>query len=382
MLRVALVAGEVSGDNLGAGLMAALRARVPDIHFEGVGGEAMAAAGMECWYPADALSVMGLTEVVRHLPRLLRLRRDLRRRWEAQPPDVFIGIDAPDFNLGLERRLKAQGVPTVHYVSPSVWAWREGRVKTIARACDRVLCLLPFEPDFYARHAVAADFVGHPLAARIVHQTDLSGGKQQLGLATDKPVLAVLPGSRLGEIGRLGPDFVDAIGRLLAERADLQVIAPLATDAGRDRFEALLRESGLEHRVTVSVGNARACMAAADVLMMASGTATLEGLLHGRPMVVAYRVAPSTYRLVRALKLMKVDVYSLPNLLTGERLVDELIQDDLSGDALCQSVNALLDDPERVTRMQQAFRSVHETLACDSDALAADAVLATAGHVT
>ncbi|MEL7298064.1 MAG: lipid-A-disaccharide synthase [Pseudomonadota bacterium] len=382
MLRVALVAGEVSGDNLGAGLIAALRARVPDIHFEGVGGEAMAAAGMECWYPADALAVMGLTEVIRHLPRLLRLRRDLRRRWQVQPPDVFVGIDAPDFNLGLERRLKSQGIPTVHYVSPSVWAWREGRVKTIARACDRVLCLLPFEPDFYAKHAVAADFVGHPLAAKITHQTDTSVAKQRLGLASDKPVLAMLPGSRLGEIGRLGPDFVDAIGRLLAAHTDLQVIAPLATDAGRERFESLLQEFGLAQRVRTSVGDARACMAAADVLMMASGTATLEGMLHGRPMVVAYRVAPSTYRLVRALKLMKVDMYSLPNLLTGERLVDELIQDDLSGEALAQSVAALLDNPERVTRMQHAFRSVHETLACDSDALAADAVLATAGYRT
>ncbi|MEN7344211.1 MAG: lipid-A-disaccharide synthase [Pseudomonadota bacterium] len=379
MLRVALVAGEVSGDTLGAGLIHAIREQHPDAIFEGVGGDAMQAAGLDAWHHSDELAVMGITEVLKHLPRLLKLRRGLKKRWRQAPPDVFVGIDAPDFNLGLEAKLKRQGIPTVHYVSPSVWAWREGRVKTIARACDRVLCLLPFEPDFYATHQVTADFVGHPLAKRIQHVDDSSVHKAALGVASERTVLAVLPGSRLGEIERLGPIFVDAI-RLLKQRLpELAVVCPLANARGEARFRELLEHAGIASTVKLSVGNAAECMRAADVLLMASGTATLEGLLHGKPMVVGYQVSASTYRIVTALKLMKVDRYSLPNLLAGERVVDEFIQDEMTAENLADGVSNLLSDPGRVQQLSKTFQRIHEELAVDSDERAAAAVLMAAG---
>ncbi|MEM7611707.1 MAG: lipid-A-disaccharide synthase [Pseudomonadota bacterium] len=378
-MRIGLVAGEVSGDLLGAGLIEALAARVPGATFEGVGGERMRAAGMQCWHDADELAVMGLTEVLSHLPRLLKLRRSLVQRWKANPPDVFIGIDAPDFTLGLELKLRRIGIPTVHYVSPSVWAWREGRVKKIARACDRVLCLLPFEPAFYARHQVAADFVGHPLGEVIDSEHDIGAARDALGIDRQRPVLALLPGSRRGEITKLGRDFALAGVELRKQRPDLQVVVPLANSAGALAFQSIAEEVGLTDQVTTTIGNARVCMQAADVLVMASGTATLEGLLFGKPMVVGYRVAPSTYRLVKALGLMKIDYFSLPNLLTETPLVTELIQHDLTPDALVREVNDLFDNAARREAMRRAFAEVGKALRQDANELAADAVLATVG---
>lgn len=379
MLRVGLVAGEVSGDVLGAGLIREIKRRYPDAIFEGIGGPLMAAEGMQCWHEADALAVMGLTEVLRHLPRLLRIRRSLVNRWRQSPPDVFVGIDAPDFNLGLELKLRKRGIRTVHYVSPSVWAWREGRVKKIAKACDRVLCLLPFEPSFYRRHQVAASFVGHPLASQIEPVLDTSAHKTSLGLSATQPTLVVMPGSRLGEIARLGRDFAYAAAVVCEAMPNLQVIVPLANEAGATAFRAIIEEVGLTDRVRVSIGNAAACMRAADVLLLASGTATLEGLLHGRPMVVAYRVAPSTYKIVRALGLLKVKVFSLPNLLTPTPLVDEFIQEAVTPDALSAAVMKLFDDPQRIKTMQDAFRDVHLSLSQDSDVRAAAVTLDVAG---
>ncbi|MFK8052743.1 MAG: lipid-A-disaccharide synthase [Woeseiaceae bacterium] len=379
MLRVGLVAGEISGDALGAGLMASIQRQFPDAVFEGVGGPAMRAAGMECWHDADELAVMGLTEVIRHLPRLLKLRRGLIRRWQQSPPDVFVGIDAPDFNLGLEIKLRKREIPTVHYVSPSVWAWREGRVKKIARACNRVLCLLPFEPAFYAKHDVDADFVGHPLATSLSPITDTSVEKAALGLSSDARVLVIMPGSRMGEIQRLGRDFVDAAVRIQAKIPDLQIVAPLANQKGANAFQEIVAEAGVADKTRISVGDAQSCMRAADVILMASGTATLEALLHARPMVVAYRLAPSTHKIVTSLGLIKVDRFSLPNLLTSERLVDEFIQDEVTPTALADAVTSLLTDHARQEKMQSAFAKVHEQLRCDSNELAARAVLDVAG---
>src|SRR5690606_26495334 len=281
--RFALVAGEASGDLLGAGLVERLRDRFPDAEFAGVGGDAMRAAGMETWHDAGELAVMGLSEVLAHLPRLLRLRRGLRRRILDWKPDAFIGIDAPDFNLGLERQLKARGICTVHYVSPSVWAWRQGRAARIGRSADRVLCLFPMEPPIYARHGVDARFVGHPMADAMPLNPDRRAARAALGVPQDAPVLAVLPGSRLGEIARLGPDFLDAATRVAARVPGLEVLVPAANAACREALAALLPPTGpAAPAIRLLDGSARAAMVAADVVLLASGTATLEAMLAKR----------------------------------------------------------------------------------------------------
>ncbi|MEO0573914.1 MAG: lipid-A-disaccharide synthase [Pseudomonadota bacterium] len=373
-MRIALVAGELSGDTLGAGLIRTLAERFPNATFEGIGGPGMQAAGLDAWYDCEVLAVMGLTEVLAHLPRLLKLRRELVQRWTTSPPDVFVGIDAPDFNIGLELRLRRGGVPTVHYVSPSVWAWREKRVNKIARACDRVLCLLPFEPAFYERHNVAADFVGHPLATRIEPTRDVGAARDAMGLRPEQPVVTVLPGSRRGEIERVGADFLKAALQLIARNPSLQVLVPLASASGRTHFDTLDAARDLSQNVRVSVGDAHQCIAAADVLLCASGTVTLEGLLHGKPMVVGYRLAASTFRIVRLFKLVKLKYYSLPNLLTPTPLVPEFIQHDMTPEALSAAVQALLDDPQRRASIAATFASVHNELSRNADVRAADAV--------
>lgn len=374
-MRIGLVAGELSGDILGAGLIRELALRFPNATFEGIGGPRMQAQGLDAWHDCEVLAVMGLTEVLAHLPRLLKLRGELVQRWAQSPPDVFVGIDSPDFNIGLELRLKRLGIPTVHYVSPSVWAWREKRVTKIAKACDRVLCLLPFEPAFYARHNVAADFVGHPLASTIEPLTDLAGVREALSLQTDKPVLTVLPGSRRGEIQRLGNDFIATVVALRDRNPSLQVLIPLASEAGKAQFDALAQAQQLAGAVRVSVGDADRCIQAADVLLCASGTVTLEGLLYGKPMVVGYRLAPSTYRIVRLLKLVKLQYFSLPNLLTPTPMVAEFIQDAMTPEALSGAVQQLLDDPALREKISTAFASVRSQLSQDADTRAADAVI-------
>jgi lipid-A-disaccharide synthase len=378
-VRVALVAGELSGDALGAGLIREIRARVPGAVFEGVAGPAMRDAGCHALHDADELAVMGLTEVLRHLPRLLRLRRGLVRRWREDPPDVFVGIDAPDFNIGLARRLRRRGIRTVQYVSPSVWAWRRRRVRKIAKACDRVLCLLPFEKRFYDEHGVAADFVGHPLAEVIqwpVNQREL---RAAFGLDPDAPVLAVLPGSRAGEVTRLGPDFAAAARELGARIPGLQVIAPMAGEKTAALFRQQAATAGLTgDAVRIVVGGARDAMGAADVVLLASGTATLEATLLRRPMVVAYRLAPSTYRIVKALRLVKVRHFSLPNLLSGEPLIPEIVQEDVTPARLADELESLLGDTERAAAISAEFAKIHGRLARDANRLAAAAVVATA----
>ncbi len=374
-LRVGIVAGESSGDQLGAALIAALRERVPGLECFGVAGPKMIAAGCEAWAGAEELAVMGLTEVVRHLPRLLRLRASLAGRLLAARPDVFVGIDAPEFNLGLARRLHARGLTTVQYVSPQVWAWRQGRVRDIGRACDLVLCLLPFETAFYARHGVPAAFVGHPLADQIPLEVDREGARTALGLQRAGTVVALLPGSRVGEVERLAADFLRAAAWLGEHRPDLRFIAPMATARAREAFERKQAEVPGAPKVWLIEGRAQQALAACDAAIVASGTATLETLLSRRPMVVAYRLGALTAFLLRRLRLVKVPYFSQPNLLVGRPLVPELFQEQVSGAALGEALLGRLSDREYLRQLDEEFRKVHETLRGGAAARAAEAIL-------
>ena len=374
-LRFVLVAGEASGDALGAGLVEELRRRFPDARFAGIGGDAMRAAGVETWHDASELAVMGLFEVLRHLPRLLKLRREFRARALAWRPDVVIGIDAPDFNLGVERWFKQRGVPTVHYVSPSVWAWREKRAEKIGASADRVLCLFPMEPAIYARHGVDARFVGHPMADAMPLHPDREAARAALGLPAGAPVLAVLPGSRLGEIERLGEVFFEAAWQVAEEMRALHVVVPAANARCRELLQAQMSRSALPvmHSHLLD-GQARTALAAADVVLLASGTATLEAMLSKRPMVVGYRVSPLTYRIVRALGLLKVDRYALPNVLAGEDLAPELMQDDCTPARLADAVLTWFQSPAAVAALQPKYLALHEQLRPGASASAAAAV--------
>ena len=360
-MRIALVAGEASGDLLGAGLVDSLRRRFPDAEFAGVAGPKMRAAGVEAWHEASELSVMGLAEVLRHLPRLLRLRRQLRQRLLAWKPDVFIGIDAPDFNLGLEKSLKRAGVRTVHYVSPSVWAWREGRAAKLGRSADLVLCLFPMEPAIYERHGVAATFVGHPLAEAFEAQPDAVAARAHLGVPAEARVLALLPGSRGGEIRRLLPTFLEAAARLAQALPGLQVLVPAADARCRALIEAT---PGLDAVPGLRVldGQAHAAMVAADAVLLASGTAALEAMLAKRPMVVAYRLSALTYRLVMSLRLMRTDRYSLPNVLANEPIVPELMQDDCTADKLAATLRPMLEHDHAQDVLLPRYLAIHRRL--------------------
>ena len=372
-LRIALVAGEASGDLLGAGLVRELKKRFPDAQFAGIGGPRMLAEGFQAWHESAELAVMGLAEVLRHLPRLLRLRAGLRRRLLDWRPDVFIGIDAPDFNLGLERKLKQAGIRTVHYVSPSVWAWREGRAAKIGRSADRVLCLFPMEPPIYQRHGIDARFVGHPLAEAFDAVPDRRAARERLGLAQDIPVLAVLPGSRQGEIQRLWPTFIDAARLVTLQMPGLAVAVPAADPACRAAIEAGLAKSQLAN-VALYDGQAHDVMVAADVVLLASGTAALEAMLAKRPMVVGYRISALTYRLVMALGMMRVSTYSLPNVLANEPIVPELMQHDCTPENLAESVMLWFRDEDARATLLPRYEHIHAKLRGNADAAAADAV--------
>ena len=376
MPRIAIVAGEISGDQLGAGLIRAVHARRPDVEFAGIAGPAMRLAGCDVWVPSEELAVMGLVEVVRHLPRLRRILRGLERRLRAAPPDLYIGIDAPDFNLRVERRLRGTGLRTVHYVSPSVWAWRPGRVRVLREACDHVLCLLPFEADFLHRHGVPATFVGHPLADELPADPDRTLARQALGLPATGPVVAILPGSRAGELERLGPVFAATAAWLRARVPGLTVVVPMATPALRVRFAGLWSPAATGGvPLHILDGQAQAAMAAADVVLLASGTATLEAMLINRPMVVAYRFAPFTYGLLKALRLVRVEHFALPNLLAGERLVPELLQSAVTPAALGNEVLRWLEAPEDRARLRQRFDALGTALRRQASERAAEVVL-------
>ena len=378
---LALLAGEDSGDQLGADLIAALRARHPNARFVGIGGTRMQAQGFESWYDIRELSLFGFAEVVSHLPRLLRLRRELVSRLVAAKPALVVGIDAPDFNLGVEERLRRAGMRTVHYVSPSVWAWREKRSEKIGRSADRVLCLFPMEPAIYAKHGVDARFTGHPLADRFPLVSDRAAARAALRLPQDAPVLAVLPGSRGSELARLGEPFLDAARRVAAALPGLRVVIPAANPRMLDQLRALLAKTPQDAATSQLLdGHAHEAMQAADVVLLASGTATLEAMLAKRPMVVGYRVSPTSYRIARLLRMLKTDVYALPNILArasgmGERIVlaPELMQDDCTAAKLAEAVLALFNDSERRGAIVGAFEQLHQALRANLASDAADA---------
>jgi len=373
-MKIGLVAGESSGDLLGAGLIHAIRERVPDATFEGVAGPAMLAAGCAQWEPAESLAVMGLIEPLAHIPRLLRLRRSLVRRWREAPPDVFIGIDAPDFNLGLEKTLRKSGIPTAHYVSPSIWAWRAGRARKVAKAADVVLCILPFEAPLYAEHDVDAVFVGHPKADAAPALVDTAAARRALSLG-DGEVVAVLPGSRQGEIAQLGAILADTAHRLIAARPGIRFVTPAATPALRAQIEQHLDAAGVAEHFQLLDGDAQTAMMAADLVLLASGTAALEAALLCKPMVAVYRMAGVTAALVKGLRLVKLSHYTLPNLLTPEPLVPEFIQDDAQSDVIAAAVVELLDSPDRRRFISDEFAKLKAELALNTDQRAAEAVL-------
>ena len=370
---IALVAGEASGDQLGAALMDRLREHYPDAKFAGIGGKQMKAAGMDAWWDAEELAVFGLFEVLSHFPRLLRLRRELYRRLLALSPDVFIGIDAPDFNLGLEIKLRRAGTRTVHYVSPTVWAWREKRVRKIGRAADLVLCLFPFEPDFYKGHNVPATYVGHPMADQISTELDPGPARDRLGLNREAVTVALLPGSRISEVSRLAEPMIEAARSLASSRPGIQFVTAMANPAVRAVFQETLDR--LEFPNISLVENApRTVIAAADAVMCASGTATLETMLVNRPMVVAYRISPASHFLAKNLGLIRPQLFALPNILAGEMLVPELIQRDASSDRIAAETLRWLDDEDARLALRTKFQELHNNLRCDASANAARAV--------
>lgn len=374
-MRLAIVAGEASGDLLGAALIKALKRMAPHLQVEGVGGPKMREAGCVCLHDADELAVMGIVEVFAELPRLLKLRRGLVKRWRADPPDVLIGVDAPDFNLGLERKLRRKGIKTVHFVSPSVWAWRQKRVHKIGRSTDLVLCLLPFEKAFYDEHGVPAAFVGHPLADEIPLHLDMVEHRRLLGLPESGQVVAVLPGSRRGELKRLGEDFAGTINWLASRRPDLVFVAPMAGPAVRQAFEEALAHAAPGIAVHLVDGQPQACMAAADVVLLASGTAALETALVKRPMVMAYRISKITKWLAETFLGLHLKHYSLPNLLHSPPVVPEHIMDAVSPQTLGTEVLDLLEHPTRRQEQVEAFEAMHRVLRQDAASSAARAVL-------
>ncbi|MBP1128166.1 MULTISPECIES: lipid-A-disaccharide synthase [Pseudomonas] len=371
-VRIALVAGEASGDILGAGLMRALKARHPAVEFIGVGGPLMQAEGLTSYFPMERLSVMGLVEVLGRLRELLARRKLLIQTLIEEKPDVFIGVDAPDFTLNIELKLRQAGIKTVHYVSPSVWAWRQKRVLKIREGCDLMLTLLPFEARFYQEQGVPVRFVGHTLADAIPLQADRAAARAELGLP-DGPLVALMPGSRGGEVGRLGALFFDAAERLLAMRPGIRFVLPCASPQRRAQIETLL--DGRNLPLTLLDGQSHLALAACDAVLIASGTATLEALLYKRPMVVAYRLAPLTFWILK--RMVKSPYISLPNLLAQRLLVPELLQDDATPAALAQTLLPLIDGGEEQTR---GFDDIHRTLRRDASNQAADAVLNLIGH--
>jgi len=374
-LRIGIVAGEVSGDTLGAGLIRELKSRYPDASFIGICGPQMQAEGAVSLFPMERLSVMGLVEVLGRLRELFGIRDQLVEKFLAEKIDVFIGIDAPDFNLRLEEQLKPAGIPVVHYVSPSVWAWRQGRVEGIRQCVDTVLCLLPFEKKFYDEHQVDAVFVGHPLADSLPLENDTAAARADLGLSADGDYIALLPGSRGGEVNRIAPVLFAAAKMILQKRPQSRFIIPAINAERRADIEQHLLAAGLEAEIfddRRGAGVGRLVMSAADAVILASGTATLEAMLLQKPMVVAYRLHWLTFLLARF--LVKSLYVSLPNLLANEKIVPELIQGAATPDAIATETMRWLDDESYRSSRVQRFAALHESLRQNADIKAADAV--------
>lgn len=374
-LRIGLVAGEASGDTLGAALIHTLRRLAPDAEFFGIAGPKMIAAGCESWEPSESLSVMGLFEILRDLPRLVRLRRRIRAAFLHKRPDVFVGIDAPEFNLGLARSLHAAGLPTVQYVSPQIWAWRQGRVRHMHESVDLVLCLLPFEKRFYDEQQMPAVFVGHPLADAVPLAPDRAAARRELGLTAAASIVALLPGSRRGEVTRLAQDFAAVVRNLVRERPALEFVAPMASPAVRAIFAETLQRAAPEVTVRLIDGRAQSVLCAADVVLVTSGTASLETALCKRPMVVVYRAGALTAWLVRRLNLVKSKFFAQPNLLADRRVVGEYFQEQIVPEAIAGELLMWLDDAVKRATLEAEFLRIHTALKRDASALAAQAIL-------
>lgn len=373
-LCIALVAGEASGDILGAGLMAALKQQHPNIQFIGVGGPKMEAEGLASMFPMERLSIMGLVEVLGRLAELVKRRAKLVKNIIAAKPDVFIGIDAPDFNLGIELKLRKAGIKTIHYVSPSVWAWKQKRVFKIKKACDLVLTLFPFEAKFYEKHEVPVCFVGHPLADTIPLQINRETAKRELGIAQDDLVVALMPGSRGGEVSRLAPVFLETAVIILKQYPQAKFVLPCANQQRKEQVEELLKAYQLP--ITLLEGNSRQALTACDVVLIASGTATLEALLYERPMVVAYKLAPLTFWIAK--RVVKTPYISLPNILAGRLLVPEMIQDKAKPEALFKELQPLLEGNSK--EQTDNFKAIHLALRQNASAKAAEATLKLINH--
>ncbi len=374
--RVAMVAGETSGDLLAGLLLDGLRARWPAVASMGIGGPRMQERGFQAWWPSERLAVHGYSvELVRRLLGILRIRRQLRARLLADKPDVFIGVDAPDFNLGLEADLRAAGIKTVHFVCPSIWAWRADRVEKIRASADHVLCIFPFEPELLARQGIAATYVGHPLASVIPRVPDKAAARAQLGLAVHDEVLAILPGSRSAEVAYIAKPFFQAAALIKKARSAIKIVVP-AVPALRARIEQIARECGVLDALTIVTGQSHSVLAACDVTLIASGTATLEAALFKRPMVISYHMHPISWRLMRRKQLQPW--VGLPNILCREFVVPELLQDAATPDALATAVqdwlDARLQDPARIQRLEQRFTALHDDLQRDTPRLAAHAI--------
>jgi len=371
-LTFGMVAGEASGDILGAGLIRSLRARYPNARFVGIGGDEMIAEGFHSLVPMERLSVMGLVEVLGRLHELFSIRSRLLRYFLATPPDVVIGIDSPDFTLAIERRCREAGIPSVHYVSPSVWAWRQKRIVKIAKSVNLMLTLFPFEARFYKDHQVPVSFVGHPLADRIPMVPETGKARHDLGLDEQAPLLAVLPGSRAGEVERLGTLFLEAARWIQQKRPDVQLVIPCVNRDREKQIRELVDTLEVELQVTIVRGRSREVMAASDVVLLASGTATLEAMLLKKPMVVGYRLSNFSYALVS--RLVKVPYVALPNLLAKQPLVPELLQDNATPEALGAAVLDLLENQQERERLVEVFTEIHHTLKQNADDKAAEAI--------
>lgn len=369
--RVALVAGETSGDLLAGLLLDGLLARWPGLQSMGIGGPQMVKRGLNAWWPSDKLAVRGFVEVLRHYREIVGIREQLKQRLLREPPDVFIGVDAPDFNLDLERDLKAQGIKTVHFVCPSIWAWRPERIDKIKRCIDLVLCVFPFEQDLLARHGIAATYVGHPLANMIPQQPDRLAARQSLGLDADRSVVAILPGSRATEVKYLAGRFFRAAALMQRQQPGLQFVVP-AIAGLRAAIEGAARAAGMHAQVKIISGQSHAALAACNVALIASGTATLEAALFKRPMVIAYNMNWLTYRMMKPKQLQPW--VGLPNILCRQFVVPELLQHEASPDRLASATLAWLDAPERVIALEQTFSRLHTELQRETSKLAADAI--------
>ncbi len=371
-LRIGMIAGEASGDLLGAGLIQSLKEIYPEIIIEGIAGSQMQAAGTRSLFPMDKLSVIGFSEVILRLRELLTIRSQTKKYFLDNPPDIFIGIDAPDFNLPIEKALKKAGILTVHYTSPTIWAWRYKRIFKIAKAVNLILCLFPFEAPYYDAVNVSARFIGHPLADLIPLEVDKIAARNALDLPQDAKIVALLPGSRFGEIKYLGPELLHAAELCLAKMPHLIFISPMINVQRKKQFEQLKAQLAPQLPLIIIEGQSRTAMAAADVIALASGTATLEALLLKKPMVVAYKGSALSYFIAK--NLVKLKNFSLPNILAGEQLVPEFLQHTATPENIAQAVLHYFDDKNETEKLIQKFTDIHLRLKCNANEKAAQAI--------